>query len=267
MYSTHGDNKICLAFCGRHFQTYFLDRKWWYFESFSCYSICSHYYWITWWHVFEHAASIYPSYWCTTCGCIFVSHHYFHYDDVIMGGIASQITSLTFVYSTVYSDADRSKHQSSTTLAFVWGIHRGPGTGEFSAQMASNAENVSIWWRHHAIWKRHGGKPLFESMMPHFIYEYIFIFWTFCENNGGRCVIVIAVNIWSFKTSGMEIVFSKGSDAIMKFCYSEKLSEPKWLFQLFIERCHGMEITSNFKPKTIMQDGIMQPWRNRVDSI
>ena len=26
------------------------------------------------------------------------------------------------------------------------------GTGEFSAQMASNAENVSIWWRHHVIW-------------------------------------------------------------------------------------------------------------------
>ena len=27
--------------------------------------------------------------------------------------------------------------------------HWGPGTGEFPAQMASNAENVSIWWRHH----------------------------------------------------------------------------------------------------------------------
>ena len=25
-----------------------------------------------------------------------------------------------------------------------------PGTGEFPAQMASNAENVSIWWLHHA---------------------------------------------------------------------------------------------------------------------
>ena len=25
-----------------------------------------------------------------------------------------------------------------------------PGTGEFPAQMTSNAENVSIWWRHHA---------------------------------------------------------------------------------------------------------------------
>ena len=24
-----------------------------------------------------------------------------------------------------------------------------PGTGEFPAQMTSNAENVSIWWRHH----------------------------------------------------------------------------------------------------------------------
>ena len=26
-----------------------------------------------------------------------------------------------------------------------------PGTGEFPAQMASNAENVSIWWRHHDL--------------------------------------------------------------------------------------------------------------------
>ena len=43
-----------------------------------------------------------------------------------MGAIASRITSLTIVYSTVYSDADQRKHQSSASLAFVWGIHRGP---------------------------------------------------------------------------------------------------------------------------------------------
>ena len=49
-----------------------------------------------------------------------------HYDDVIMSAIASQITSLTIVYSTVYPGADLSKHQSSASLAFVWGIHRGP---------------------------------------------------------------------------------------------------------------------------------------------
>ena len=38
-----------------------------------------------------------------------------------------------------------------------------PGTGEFPAQMVSNAENVSIWWRHHgygapAIPKRISGR-------------------------------------------------------------------------------------------------------------
>ena len=49
-----------------------------------------------------------------------------HYTDVIMGPIASQITSLTSVYSTVYSDADQRKYQSSASLAFVRVIHRGP---------------------------------------------------------------------------------------------------------------------------------------------
>ena len=42
-----------------------------------------------------------------------------HYCDVIMDAIASQITSLTIVYSIVYSDADQRKHQSSASLAFV----------------------------------------------------------------------------------------------------------------------------------------------------
>ena len=49
-----------------------------------------------------------------------------HYNDVVMGAIASQITSLTIVCSTVYSDADQGKHQSSASLAFARGIHRGP---------------------------------------------------------------------------------------------------------------------------------------------
>ena len=49
-----------------------------------------------------------------------------HYDDVIMDAIASKITSLTIVYLNVYSGADQSKHQSSASLVFVWGIHRGP---------------------------------------------------------------------------------------------------------------------------------------------
>ena len=47
-----------------------------------------------------------------------------HYNDVIMGAMASQITSLTIVYSTVDSGTDQRKYQSSASLAFVRGIHR-----------------------------------------------------------------------------------------------------------------------------------------------
>ena len=56
-----------------------------------------------------------------------------HYNDVIMGSMASQITSLTIVFSVVYSGADQRKLQISASL-----------TGEFPAQMASNAEHVSF---------------------------------------------------------------------------------------------------------------------------
>ena len=48
------------------------------------------------------------------------------------------------VYSTAYSGADQRKHQSSATLAIL---------REFPAKLASNAEYVSIWWRHHATIK------------------------------------------------------------------------------------------------------------------
>ena len=49
-----------------------------------------------------------------------------------MGVIASQITSLTTVYSTVYSDADQRKHQSSPLLAIYAG--KSPVPGDFPAQ-------------------------------------------------------------------------------------------------------------------------------------
>ena len=49
-----------------------------------------------------------------------------HYGDVIMSAMASQITSLTIVYSSVSLGADKKKHQNSASLAFVWGIRRRP---------------------------------------------------------------------------------------------------------------------------------------------
>ena len=51
---------------------------------------------------------------------------YPHCNDVIMGAIASQNTSLTIVFSAVYLDTDQRKHESSASLAFVRGIHRLP---------------------------------------------------------------------------------------------------------------------------------------------
>ena len=54
------------------------------------------------------------------------SGHEYHNHYVVMGTMASQMTSLTIVYSTVYSGADQRRHQSSVSLAFVWGIHRWP---------------------------------------------------------------------------------------------------------------------------------------------
>ena len=49
-----------------------------------------------------------------------------HYTDVIMGTMAPHITSLTIVYSIVYSGADQRKYQSSASQAFVRGFHRRP---------------------------------------------------------------------------------------------------------------------------------------------
>ena len=60
---------------------------------------------------------------------------HFHYNDVIMSVMVSEITSLTIVYSTVHSGADQRKHQSSVSLAFVhrWPVnfpHQWPVTGK-----------------------------------------------------------------------------------------------------------------------------------------
>ena len=59
-----------------------------------------------------------------------------------MGTMASQITSLTIVYSTVYTGVDQRKHQSPGVTGLC--AENSPVTGEFPAQMANNTENVSI---------------------------------------------------------------------------------------------------------------------------
>ena len=46
----------------------------------------------------------------------------------------------------------RSKKTSNLRITGLC-VGNSPVTGEFTAQMASNAENVSIWWRHHVYWQ------------------------------------------------------------------------------------------------------------------
>ena len=71
-----------------------------------------------------------------------------HYCDVIMGAMASQIPA-----SRLFTQPLFRRRLKKTSKFRVTGIFAGnsPVIGEFPVQMASNAENVSIWWRHHAI--------------------------------------------------------------------------------------------------------------------
>ena len=68
-----------------------------------------------------------------------------HYNDVIMGMMASQTPSLTIVYSTVYLGTKK------TSKLHITGLCEGNSSviGELPAQRSSNGENVSICWRHH----------------------------------------------------------------------------------------------------------------------
>ena len=69
--------------------------------------------------------SVFDMQWNTTSDPIMIVQDItVHYNAVIIDAIASQITSVTIVYSTVNSDADQRKYQSSASLAFVRWIPR-----------------------------------------------------------------------------------------------------------------------------------------------
>ena len=73
---------------------------------------------------------------------------YHHYSDEIMGAMASQITSLTlFTQPLIHTPIKENIKAPCHWLLCGYS----PTTGEVSAQKASNAENVSIWWRNHQV--------------------------------------------------------------------------------------------------------------------
>ena len=100
---------------------------------------------------FQHCCFGLPDWWSNSThwmGRLFLAF-FFHYNDVIMSPMASQITSLTIVYSTIYSGADQRKHQSSAPLSFVGG--NSPMTGEFPhkgpvTRKMFPFDDVIMWW-------------------------------------------------------------------------------------------------------------------------
>ena len=94
---------------------------------------------------------------CFTCllggestGDWWIPHHKspVHYTDVKMSLMASQITSLTVVNSTFIQTQIKENIKAPRHWPLCGEF---TGTGEFPAQRASYAENVSIWWRHHEL--------------------------------------------------------------------------------------------------------------------
>ena len=91
--------------------------------------------------------------WTVCHTMVHVKHRYLNdYSDVIMSTMASQITSVPMVCLLKRLFRRRSKKTSKFRFTGLCGGNS-PVTGEFPAQRASNAENVSIWWRHHVTLK------------------------------------------------------------------------------------------------------------------
>ena len=112
-----------------------------------------------------------------------------HCYDVIMGAMPSQITSLTVVYSAVYSDADQRKHQSFASLAFVQGIHRWPVNSPHKWPVTRKMfplDDVIMKWRcivvhvmHHAVMTSLMSSP-FQKVK-----------WLFLSNSIGINIVII----------------------------------------------------------------------------
>ena len=78
----------------------------------------------------------------------------YHYNDVTMSAMASQITSPVIVYSTVHPGADQRKHQSSASLTFVRRIHWWPVNSAHKGQITRKMfpfDDVIMFYEYHCL--------------------------------------------------------------------------------------------------------------------
>ena len=144
-----------------------------------------------------------------------------HYDDVIMTTIASQITSLTSVYSTVYSDADQRKHQSSASLAFVRGIHRVPHKGSVTRKMFPFDDVIM-------------GILTYWSRMTHICVSKLKIIGSDNGLSHGRCQAIIWTNagillIGPLGTNFSEILIAVYNEILSTLMTSKICQTPDWI--------------------------------------
>ena len=148
-----------------------------------------------------------------------------HYDDVIMGAIASQITSLTIVYSIVYSDADQRKHQSSVSLAFVRGIHRWPVNSPHKwpvtrkmlpfddvimdiFNVIGHSRFLFVWQQSHNLWEKTCDRQQRLQQRVSFIIAEIL------PLNKGMAFFRAMVFIWSSLAIALPILFTINSQPL-----------------------------------------------------
>ena len=168
-----------------------------------------------------------------------------------MSAMASQITSHTIVYSTVYSGVDQRTHLSSASLAFVWGIHRWP--------VASNAENVFIWWRHHAVWKISYFNSKAEVCSCGRYYQYVGI----CSDYGLEPIRRHAI------IGTDDVIFCWRMYASLGRIYSVKMSSVVQITSVHFTPLPVVKVTSLDWSIIGSRDGLAQPivWKCRLQNV
>ena len=118
-----------------------------------------------------------------------------HYSEVIMGVVASQITGVSIVYSTVWSGVDHRKYQSSASLVFVRGIHRWPVTPitrkMFSFDDVIMRPSVSYWY-------------MISSANTNLIAARWLAYWSAMNSIGTN----LSKNVWALNLNRVEKVFA-----------------------------------------------------------
>ena len=122
------------------------------------------------------------------------------------------------------------RKSKKTSKLRVTGLCAGnsPGTGEFPTQMARNAENVSIWWRHHthglSIHKDPGVLEYLMSLETHpklKSCEISFVYNSFLIKTFALCSFQKFKTMWQYEWVSMENEISLDLSWCSRNCQSD----------------------------------------------